>query len=87
VITDSGSCDRGYRYGVRVANGRVAHQGQADISLSGTVATDGAVQVSISKGSQSADGTGRLSANSGAGTWRGRSSAGECRGHWEAERR
>jgi hypothetical protein len=68
VITDKGTCDRGYRYNVKVADGRVSYQGDAAVSLTGTVAPNGAVQVSIKGGDKDASGTGRLSANAGAGT-------------------
>ena len=87
IVTESGTCDRGFRYDVKIANGQVAYAGNASIDLSGTVAANGAVKVSISNGEQSANGTGRLSATSGEGTWRGKGSAGECRGRWQAERR
>ena len=87
VITDKGTCDRAYRYEVAVRDGRVVYIGDASINLAGTVTPNGAVAVGISRGRQRADGTGRLSANAGAGRWHGRSSAGECAGHWEAERR
>ncbi len=81
VITEQGTCDRGYRYSVNVANGRVVYQGDAAVSL------NGAVKVSIKGGDKDASGTGRLSANTGSGTWRGSGSAGTCTGSREAERR
>lgn len=87
IVTNQGDCDRGYRYGVRIANGKVDYEGTADIQLSGTVSPAGAVAVTVRRGSQNANGTGRISANSGSGTWRGRGSTGECSGTWEAERR
>jgi hypothetical protein len=87
VITEQGTCDRGYRYDVSISNGRVNYTGDAAIDLSGTVTPAGAVKVSISKGSQRAEGTGRLSGAAGNGTWRGQSSGGDCTGRWDAERR
>src|SRR5262249_4804508 len=86
VRTESGTCDVAYRYPVRVENGNVIYQGDASIVLSGRVAVNGAVKVSISRGSQRAEGIGRLSATAGAGTWTGASTSGECHGRWEAER-
>jgi hypothetical protein len=86
IITEKGTCDRGYRYSVNVAGGRVTYQGSADVNLSGTVAPSGAVKVSIKRGDQGASGTGRLSDTQGAGTWRGAGSGGACAGRWEAER-
>jgi len=87
IVTEKGDCDRGYRYSVNVSNGRVSYQGEASVDLSGTVEPNGAVKVSIKRGEQGANGTGRLTASSGAGTWHGRGSTGECAGRWEAERR
>jgi hypothetical protein len=87
VVTESGTCDRGYRYNVRVAGGRLTYQGNASVDVAGTVAANGAVRVSIRLGQRGADGTGRLGGSSGSGTWRGQSSAGPCAGRWEAEKR
>jgi hypothetical protein len=87
IVTESGTCDRGYRYGVRVADGRVAYDGDADFTIEGVVAANGAVKVSIMRGGQNANGTGRLSADAGAGTWHGHGPGGECAGTWQAVRR
>jgi hypothetical protein len=87
IITESGGCDRGYRYEVNVSNGRVTYRGDAAVDLAGTVAPSGAVKVTIKVGEQGANGTGHIAATSGTGTWRGRSANSECMGRWEAERR
>ena len=87
IITEKGDCDRGYRYSVNVSNGRVSYQGDAAVNLTGTVATNGTVKVSIKFGEQGASGTGRLNGSAGAGTWHGIGSKGSCAGRWEAERR
>jgi len=87
IITEKGDCDRGYRYGLNVSNGRVKYQGSAAVNMAGTVASDGVVNVSIKVGDKGANGTGRLSASSGAGTWHGIGSSGTCAGRWEAERK
>ena len=87
VITEKGSCDRGYRYNVAVTNGRLRYQGEGSVQFNGTVEPGGAVKVNIRLGQQGANGTGRLSAGSGTGTWRGVGGAGECSGRWEAEKR
>jgi hypothetical protein len=88
IITERGDiCDRAYRYPVRIQNGLVRYEGDFSIDLSGRVAPSGAVRVRIARGNRSADGVGRLSKNSGAGTWQGRSSRGQCSGRWQAERR
>lgn len=87
VITEKGTCDRGYRYSVRVRDGRLAYDGEAGVDMAGTVTPAGQVQVRIRLGNQGANGSGRLSGAAGAGTWRGAGSSGECSGRWEAERR
>jgi hypothetical protein len=87
IVTDSGPCDRAYRYPVRVANGHVSYAGQADFTVGGRVARNGAVNVSVGKGSQHASGSGRLMSGWGSGTWRGTGSHGTCTGSWTAEKR
>ncbi len=89
IITEKGSCDRGYRYSLKVANGHVSYQGDAaGVNLSGTVTPAGVVKVNLKVGDQGAVAAGRLSAGSGVGTWHGASSGGNtCAGRWEAEKR
>ena len=86
IVTQSGSCDRAYRYGVQIIDGFVRYDGGA-VTFSGQVAKNGNVQVTVSGGGGQANGTGRLSRNSGHGNWSGRASSGACSGYWEAERR
>jgi hypothetical protein len=86
IVTDSGSCDRGYRYALRIANGRIYYDNPS-FNINGQVNARGQVSVTVSAGGQSASGTGRLSRDYGQGTWIGRSAADQCSGHWEAERR
>jgi hypothetical protein len=87
IITEKGTCDRGYRYAVRIKGGRVGHADPANSSfrISGSVGGGGATRVSVARGNQSAAGSGRLTRNAGAGRWT--SSKGECSGIWQAERR
>jgi len=86
IVTDKGPCDRAYRYPVRVTNGRVSYAGQADFDVAGQVRPNGAVRVTVSRGSQSASGSGRLSGQSGSGTWSGFGES-ACSGSWTAEKR
>jgi hypothetical protein len=83
IVTEKGTCDRAYRYPVRISNGAVQNDGPSMINVSGKVGGNGAITVLVSAGDQSASGTGRLSGKAGGGKWSG----GECAGHWEAERR
>ena len=79
IVTNEGSCDRAYRYGVEIANGMVTMQGK--------VSPSGAVRVTVQAGSQYANGSGRLTKTRGSGIWKGQGMSGSCAGVWEAERR
>lgn len=85
IVTEKGKCDRAYRYPVRISNGSVGYAGEASFNVSGTVGANGAVTVTVSRGSQSAKGTGRMSGTDGSGTWV--AGSGDCSGTWTAERR
>jgi hypothetical protein len=87
IVTNSGQCDPAYRYGLVIRNGQVIYEGDASVNVAGRVSGNGAVSVRVSAGSQSANGTGRLSSAQGSGTWRGNGSSGTCSGTWSAERR
>src|SRR4051812_5282093 len=66
IITESGACDRAYRYGVQISNGYVLG-GDGSANLQGRVANNGAVRVSVSAGDQRATRSGRLSRDRGGG--------------------
>jgi len=83
IITDSGSCDRAYRYPVRIAGGQMINEGSSPVTINGRVGGNGSVTVTVSHAGKNATGSGRLRGAEGAGSWRG----GECSGTWEAERR
>jgi hypothetical protein len=87
IITDTGECDRAYRYGIRIERGQIVYGGEAGVAFTGRVESNGQVAASVRRGEQSATGSGRLSGSRGAGTWKGISSTGACGGRWEAERR
>jgi hypothetical protein len=87
IITENGDCDRAYRYPVRVVNGQLRYEGEAGVTISGRVDGSGKIRATVSRGEQSANGSGRLSSSSGTGTWKGKSSAMACTGRWEAEKR
>jgi hypothetical protein len=87
IVTDSGPCDRAYRYPLRLNNGEVSYAGQADFNVSGRVRNDGSVNVTVTRREQRASGTGRLRGGSGSGTWRGTDVSGTCTGTWTAEKR
>jgi len=83
IVTEKGACDRAYRYPIRIHNGSVLAEGSSPATITGRVAGNGAVTVTVSAGNKSATGSGRLSGTVGVGSWKG----GECSGTWEAERR
>jgi hypothetical protein len=85
IVTQKGTCDRAYRYPVKIDNGTVGYAGEASFNVSGKVGANGAVTVTVSRGSQSATGTGRMSGTDGSGIWT--AASGECSGTWTAERR
>src|SRR3954467_385833 len=86
IVTNSGPCDRAYRYGLSIRDGKVFNEGSAAVNGDGRVAPNGLVRVRVWAGSQSASGAGRLSSNYGSGNWRGSGSASSCAGSWTAER-
>jgi len=86
IVTQQGPCDRTYRYPARIVGSRVM-QANADPSyrLYGAVSRSGAIRVIVVRGSQWADGRGRLTGGHGAGNWT--TSGGQCTGQWTAARR
>jgi hypothetical protein len=86
IITDFGDCNRGYRYPLRIWQGRVIKaDDDPNYNVAGIVTRNGAIGVSIASGDKTATGTGRLRGNVGAGIWH--TSNGECSGRWTAQRR
>jgi hypothetical protein len=83
IITDKGSCDRSYRYPVRISDGSVGYGGEGSFNVSGRVAPNGSINVTVSRGEKRANGSGKLAGDFGSGSWSG----GECSGTWQAERR
>jgi len=83
IITEKGTCDRSYRYPVKISDGTVGYAGEASFDIQGRVNPNGKVTVTVSRGDRRASGSGTLSATAGGGQWTG----GECSGTWQAERR
>ena len=89
IITDAGSCDRAYRYGVQIDGGRVLYNGGGggpSVAISGRVDPRGRVSVSLRSGESVAYGSGRLSGSVGEGSWQGTSQSSRCSGRWQAQR-
>ena len=87
IVTNTGPCDRAYRYGLRIDDGSVIYEGSAPVNVAGRVNKNGVVNVRVWAGQQGASGSGRLSRTAGGGEWRGIGSMGTCAGSWSAERR
>ena len=85
IVTQKGTCDRAYRYPVKIDNGAVGYAGDSSFTVSGKVGENGVVTVKVARGSQSANGQGKLSATDGSGMWI--AGTGDCSGTWTAERR
>ena len=86
IVTNSGPCDRAYRFGLSIQNGHVFYNGGGSVSVDGRVSGNGSVRVRVLAGSQNASGAGRLSRDHGRGQWRGTGSSGSCTGSWTAQR-
>jgi hypothetical protein len=86
IRTSFGDCNAAYRYALRIWQGQVLKaEDDPNYSVAGAVARSGAIGVTVTGGGKSANGTGRLTRNAGAGIWH--TSNGECAGRWTAERR
>ena len=83
IVTEKGSCDRGYRYPIRITGGVLANAGSVNVNIVGKVQPSGAITVMVSAAGKTANGNGRLSGDLGEGSWSG----GDCSGTWTAERR
>lgn len=83
VMTKKGDCDPGYRYPIRISNGKLVNAGDNAFTITGNVAQTGAITVTVSAGGKSATGIGQLAGDEGGGRWTG----GACSGDWTAERR
>jgi hypothetical protein len=83
VHTEKGDCDPGYRYPIRISNGHLANAGDASFIITGAVAPNGAITVTVAAAGKSASGSGHLAGSQGGGSWIG----GSCSGSWTAERR
>jgi hypothetical protein len=82
--TKSGPCQPAYRGAVQVVDGNMEVAG-AGGSLSGRVLSNGSVKATGNMGSNYGAASGRVSGNSGSGTWRARMESGSCTGVWTAQ--
>jgi hypothetical protein len=83
-VTQRGACDPNYNFTVNISDGSVTHPNL--VRFKGYVAPTGAVRASVTVQDKYASGSGKLSNNTGRGTWRGYSGATRCSGYWTAQR-
>jgi hypothetical protein len=83
-VTQRGTCDPNYNFTVNINDGNVTHPNL--VRFKGYVAPTGAVRASVTVQDKYASGTGKLSNNTGRGTWRGFSGTTRCSGYWTAQR-
>jgi len=83
-VTQRGTCDPNYNFTVNINDGIVTHPNL--VRFKGYVAPTGAVRASVTVQDKYASGTGKLSNNTGRGTWRGFSGTTRCSGYWTAQR-
>jgi hypothetical protein len=83
-VTQRGACDPTYNFSVNITDGVVTHPNL--VKFSGHVVRSGAVHASVTVPDKYASGSGRLSSNSGRGSWSGYSGGARCSGYWTAQR-
>jgi hypothetical protein len=81
IASTSSACGGGASVSIGINNGQVVSS-NAMMTASGHVAEAGGIRVTLTSGMKRAVGSGRLSATSGSGTWRGAL----CSGTWTAQR-
>ena len=83
-VTQRGGCEPTYTFSVNVSDGLVTHPNL--VKFRGSVAKSGAVRASVTVQEKYAAGSGRLTGDSGRGTWSGSSGSERCSGYWTAQR-
>lgn len=84
IVTEAGPCDASYSYAVSISEGRV-QQSSGSAVITGQISPDGVIGLGVRNGPANAQGSGRLKASTGSGTWN--LSMLGCSGRWTAHRR
>src|SRR3977135_1662968 len=71
IVTEKGTCDRVFRYPIRISNASLVNAGDSAVTIKGSVRDNGSLTVTVSDGGKSVVGSGRLSRAAGAGAWGG----------------
>jgi hypothetical protein len=83
-VTEHGSCEPTYTFSVNIDSGVVTHPNL--VRFRGNVARSGLVRASVTVQDKYAAGSGKLTSNSGRGTWKGSSAGERCSGYWTGQR-
>jgi len=81
-VTRQGACEPTYNFSVNISNGLVSHPNL--VKFRGKVTRSGSVHASVAVQDKYAAGSGKLTKNSGRGTWSGHAGAARCSGYWTA---
>ncbi len=82
--TQQGACEPTYNFSVDISNGIVSAPNL--VKFRGKVTRSGLVHASVAVQDKYAAGSGKLTKNSGRGTWSGHAGAARCSGYWTAEK-
>jgi hypothetical protein len=83
-VTQRGQCDPSYNFNVDISGGIITHPNL--VKFRGRVTKSGVVHASVTVQDKHADGAGKLTRNSGQGTWSGYSGNARCSGYWTAQK-
>jgi hypothetical protein len=86
LVTKTGPCDQSYLGDVQVIDGALHLAAASPDTFSGRVTTNGAVTLTSTMGGGNGVGSGRVSGNSGSGSWHAETQNGGCSGVWSARR-
>ena len=84
VIVQKGTCQDGFSFPIRVSDGTIVYNGQVQIIATGKIAPNGQVDAIFNRNNEALRASGRLSRDSGVGTWSAPSR--DCGGRWEARK-
>jgi hypothetical protein len=83
-VTQRGACDSSYNFTVDISGGNITHPNL--VRFRGRVTKNGQVRASVTVQDKYASGVGRLTKNTGQGTWSGYSGSARCSGYWTAQK-
>lgn len=83
-VTQRGACDPSYDFSVNISHGVVTNPNL--VRFRGYVGHSGTVRASVTVQDKHAFGSGKLTSNSGRGSWSGYSGSARCSGYWTAQR-